>query len=65
MIGFLPGTIAYVYAGQIGATLSLNPEMSKPWYIYAGGILILTIFLKFLADTATDIIRKIENDSND
>jgi uncharacterized membrane protein YdjX (TVP38/TMEM64 family) len=65
-IGFLPGTIAYVYTGNIGAQISLG-EMSEPWYIYAGGLLVFAIFLKFIADTATGVIRKIEesNDTND
>jgi len=65
--GFFPGTIAYVYTGQLGAKLSLGDISHEPWYIYAGGLLIFTMFLKFIADTATGVIRKMEesNDSND
>jgi uncharacterized membrane protein YdjX (TVP38/TMEM64 family) len=60
MIGFTPGTIAYVYSGQVGKALTLGDGSSQPWYIYLGSFALLSGFLKLLADAATGIIEEIE-----
>lgn len=60
MIGFSPGTIAYVYTGEIGKALTLDSAGSEPWYVYVGLLAVFSGFLKVIADVATDIIDKME-----
>lgn len=62
MVGFTPGTIAYVYTGEIGKALTLESANSEPWYFYAGGLALLTVFLKVVADVATSIIDDLDDD---
>lgn len=62
MIGFTPGTLAYVYSGQVGKVLTLGSGDAQPWYVYVGGIVLLSGFLKLLADAATGIIEGIDED---
>ena len=59
MIGFAPGTIAYVYTGEIGKSLTLDVG-SEPWYVYAGILALFTGFLKVVADVATGMVDKME-----
>lgn len=60
MIGFTPGTIAYVYTGEIGKSLTLDAG-SEPWYVYVGLLALFSGFLKIIADVATGIIEKIDD----
>lgn len=60
MIGFTPGTLAYVYSGHVGKALTLGDGSYQPWYIYLGSFAVLSGFLKLLADAATGIIEEIE-----
>lgn len=60
MIGFTPGTIAYVYTGEIGKSLTLDVAGSEPWYVYAGGLAFLSGCLKIVADVATGMIDKMD-----
>ena len=60
MIGFTPGTIAYVYTGEIGKSLTLDVDGSQPWYVYAIGLTVLAGGLKLVADFATGMIDKME-----
>jgi hypothetical protein len=62
MIGFAPGTIAYVYSGDIGKALTGGGD-AKPWYIYAGGLLFVAGLLKLVADVATTTIREMEEEA--
>lgn len=62
MIGFTPGTIAYVATGEVGKALTIGGAGTQPWYIYAGGFAFLGAFLKFAADTATSIIDELEEE---
>lgn len=62
MIGFTPGTIAYVFTGEIGKSLTINSASAEPWYVYVGGLAILSGFLKFASDTATGIIEKVQDE---
>lgn len=61
MLGFTPGTIAYVYSGEVGKALTLGGGDAQPWYIYLGGFAILGAFLKVVADLATQIIEEAES----
>lgn len=65
MIGFTPGTFAYVYTGTVGKALTLDSANSEPWYVYALGLAILSGLLKIAADVATNIIDSIEDDETD
>lgn len=60
ILGFTPGTLAYVYSGEVGKVLTLGSDNAQPWYVYAGGIVLLSGFLKLLADAATGIIEGID-----
>jgi uncharacterized membrane protein YdjX (TVP38/TMEM64 family) len=62
MIGFTPGTIAYVYTGEIGKALTLDSATAEPWYVYVGGLAIFSGFLKIVADVATGIIEDLEEE---
>jgi uncharacterized membrane protein YdjX (TVP38/TMEM64 family) len=62
IIGFAPGTIAYVYSGQVGKVLTLGDGNIQPWYVYFGGFVVLAGFLKILADAATGILEGLEDD---
>lgn len=64
MIGFTPGTIAYVYTGEMGKALTLDSAETQEWYVYVGGLAILTGFLKIAADVASSFIDNIENERN-
>jgi uncharacterized membrane protein YdjX (TVP38/TMEM64 family) len=61
IIGFAPGTIAYVYSGQVGKALTLGDGNIQPWYIYVGGFVVLAGFLKLLADAATGILEGVDD----
>ena len=56
MLGFLPGTVAYVYTGEIGKSLTLDSASAEPWYVYVGGLALLSGFLKIASDVASGII---------
>jgi len=62
LIGFTPGTIAYVSTGTIGKALTLDSASAYPWYAYAGGFALLTAFLKVAADVATGIIDELDEE---
>ena len=62
MLGFTPGTIAYVYTGQIGKSLTLELDASEPWYVYVGILVAFSVGLKVVADVATGIIDKMEEE---
>ena len=62
MIGFTPGTLAYVYSGEVGKELTIGGSNTQPLYVYAGGFVLLIAFLKVIADVATGIIEAIDDD---
>jgi uncharacterized membrane protein YdjX (TVP38/TMEM64 family) len=62
MIGFTPGTVAYVYSGEVGKALTMGGSDAQPLYVYAGGFFLLLAFLKVIADVATGIIEAIDDD---
>lgn len=60
MLGFTPGTIAYVYGGgQVGNLLG-GGAGSMPWYVYAGGLAIAAAAVKLVGDIATTAVTAIE-----
>jgi uncharacterized membrane protein YdjX (TVP38/TMEM64 family) len=59
LLGFAPGTLAYVYTGMVGQALTLG-ESSQPWYVYAGGLGVLVVVLKLVTDVATEIVEAID-----
>ena len=58
LLGFAPGTFAYVYTGMVGQALTVG-EGSQPWYVYAGGFAVLLTFLKLVTDVASEIVNAI------
>lgn len=62
LLGFAPGTIAYVYTGMVGQALTLGEGSHEPWYVYAGGFGALLTFLKLMTDVATEIVNAIDDD---
>jgi uncharacterized membrane protein YdjX (TVP38/TMEM64 family) len=68
LLGFAPGTIAYVYTGMVGKELMLSggaENSSQPWYVYAAGLTILTGLLKLASDVATGILESVEEDDSE
>jgi len=61
LLGFAPGTFAYVYTGYIGKALTSDAGNDVyPWYVYLGGLTLLTGILKVVADVATRVVEEIE-----
>lgn len=56
LLGFAPGTFAYVYTGMVGQELTLGNGAGQPLYVYAGGLVVLAGILKLIADVATRIV---------
>lgn len=65
MLGFTPGTIAYVFTGEIGKSLTLDAATAEPWYVYAGALALLSGFIKIVSDVSTGIIEKVQDDDDD
>lgn len=63
MLGFTPGTLAYVYSGEVGNALTIGGGDAQPWYVYAGGLLLLSGFLKIMSDVATGMIQELEEEA--
>ncbi|CAM9343231.1 unnamed protein product [Phaeothamnion confervicola] len=51
MLGFLPGTLCYVYTGEVGQALLGGGDGGFPWWAYAGA----AGFLAFLGKTVSDV----------
>jgi uncharacterized membrane protein YdjX (TVP38/TMEM64 family) len=64
MLGFTPGTIAYVFTGEIGKSLTLDAATAEPWYVYAGALALLSGFIKIVSDVSTGIIEKVQDDDD-
>lgn len=63
LLGFAPGTFAYVYAGRVGkALLSIDEATSEPWYVYVGGMAVLVALLKIAGDVASGVIDSLEEE---
>jgi len=62
LLGFAPGTFAYVYAGRVGKALTMESATSEPWYVYLGGMVVVVTLLKIAGDVATGVIDAMEED---
>jgi len=63
LLGFIPGSLAYVYTGMVGKELALGGfDGSQPWYVYAGGFAVLAAFFKIVTDVASGIIDELDDD---
>uniref|UniRef100_A0A7R9U9H4 VTT domain-containing protein n=1 Tax=Pinguiococcus pyrenoidosus TaxID=172671 RepID=A0A7R9U9H4_9STRA len=67
--GFMPGTVAYVYSGQVGREVSTavaNSSMSTgtPWYIYVAALGGLGVFINVVSKIAKDAVAQIEAEEN-
>ncbi|KAG5192606.1 snare associated Golgi protein-domain-containing protein [Tribonema minus] len=61
MLGFLPGTIAYVYGGgQLGSLVDGGDGGGLPWYGYALGLVAVAATIKLVGDIATKAVAEIE-----
>jgi uncharacterized membrane protein YdjX (TVP38/TMEM64 family) len=64
LLGFAPGTLAYVYTGVVGKALTIGGDGAQPWYVYAGGAALLGGLLKLLVDVAGNIIEEMEEETD-
>lgn len=62
VLGFAPGTLAYVYTGTVGKALTLGDGASEPWYVYGGILAVAVVLLKTIADVATGVIEELEEE---
>jgi uncharacterized membrane protein YdjX (TVP38/TMEM64 family) len=66
LLGFTPGTVAYVYTGMVGQALTSGADGTQPWYVYMGGLAVLAGLLKLATDVATNVIETMGvNDDDD
>ncbi|KAL3810660.1 hypothetical protein ACHAXA_001049 [Cyclostephanos tholiformis] len=65
VLGFLPGTFAYVYAGRVGKALTIDSATSEPWYVYVGGMAAVLALLKIAGDVASGVIESLESEPED
>lgn len=62
LLGFAPGTLAYVYTGYAGKALTTDGADAYPWFVYVGGLALFGGLLKVIADTATKTIEELEDE---
>jgi uncharacterized membrane protein YdjX (TVP38/TMEM64 family) len=64
LLGFAPGTFAYVYAGEIGKALTdvEYSANSQPWYVYVCGVVVLGGLLKIAGEVASEVVNAIDID---
>jgi len=65
LLGFAPGTFAYVYAGRIGKALTMDSATSEPWYVYVGGMAVVLALVKVAGDVASNVIDSMEEGGED
>lgn len=61
ILGFLPGTMAYVYSGEVGKALTLDSGNAQPWYVYAVGLAVIVGALKVASDVAAKAVEGLED----
>ena len=64
VLGFTPSSFAYVYTGMVGQAV-VTGQGDQPWYYYAAGAAVLAGLLKVVTDTATGIVKAMEEDMED
>ena len=64
LLGFAPGTIAYVYTGMVGKEIMFNTDgvNDQPWYVYGVGFALILGVMKVISDTASSILQSIDED---
>ena len=62
LLGFAPGTLAYVYTGMVGQALTVGGGDGQPWYVYGAGLAGLVVFLKLVTDVASGIVNAIDEE---
>ena len=64
LLGFSPGTIAYVYTGMVGKEIMFNADgiNNQPWYVYGVVFTIILGVMKIISDTASGILQSIDDD---
>eukprot|EP00970_Alexandrium_tamarense_P008331 scaffold1593_cov193-Alexandrium_tamarense.AAC.32 len=65
LLGFAPGTFAYVYAGDVGRALTIDSAKSEPWYVYLGGLAVVAGLIKIAGDVASGVIDAMEAEAED
>jgi uncharacterized membrane protein YdjX (TVP38/TMEM64 family) len=65
LLGFAPGTFAYVYAGDVGRALTIDSASSEPWYVYLGGLAVVAGLIKIAGDVASGVIDAMEAEAED
>jgi len=65
MIGFAPGTLAYVYTGTVGKALISPDGDAQPWYVYAIVLAAFSGVLKVVADVASSFIESLDEESSE
>jgi uncharacterized membrane protein YdjX (TVP38/TMEM64 family) len=64
LLGFTPGTLAYVYTGVVGKALTAGGDSAQPWFVYAGGAVVLGGLVKLLVDVASNIVEEIGEEAD-
>lgn len=65
LLGFAPGTLAYVYTGMVGQELLLGGGSGgggQHWYMYGAGLAIVLALLKLVTDVATGLVAAVGED---
>jgi uncharacterized membrane protein YdjX (TVP38/TMEM64 family) len=67
LLGFAPGTIAYVYTGMVGKEIMFNTDglNDQPWYVYGLGFTVILGIMKVISDTASGILQSIDDDDDE
>ncbi|CAN0281730.1 unnamed protein product [Pylaiella littoralis] len=60
LIGFAPGSLAYVYTGTLGKAMTDGASMTLPWYGYVAGGALVAFLLKTVGEIATTAIEEME-----
>ena len=66
LLGFAPGTIAYVYTGMVGKEIMFNTDgvNDQPWYVYGIGFTLILGIMKVISDTASGILKSLDDDDD-
>jgi uncharacterized membrane protein YdjX (TVP38/TMEM64 family) len=66
LLGFAPGTIAFVYTGMVGKELLFNADdvNHQPWYVYGIGFTVVLTLMKLISDTASEIFQAADADDD-
>mmetsp|Transcript_21592 Transcript_21592/g.48803 ORF Transcript_21592/g.48803 Transcript_21592/m.48803 type:complete len:318 (+) Transcript_21592:325-1278(+) len=66
LLGFTPGTFAYVYAGEAAKAISTSSDLpgneTLPWYAYAAAIAFLAALTQVIGQIATDAVARLEEE---